>query len=59
MLNEKQLVFQRLKNLNFLEMEGKIRAEQLHNELKGKSIPEKIEFLVANYPNKVVFTTSF
>ena len=40
-------------------MEGKIRAEQLHSELEGKSILEKIEFLVKNYPGKVVFTTSF
>ncbi len=40
-------------------MEGKIRAEQLHSELEGKSILEKIEFPVKNYPGKVVFTTSF
>ena len=40
-------------------MDGHNRAEQLHAELNGKSIAEKMAYLVKNYAGKVVFTTSF
>jgi phosphoadenosine phosphosulfate reductase len=40
-------------------MDGRVILDQLINELREKSISEKLRFLANNYPGKVVFTTSF
>ena len=40
-------------------MDGNKIAQQLNTDLNGKSILEKLEFLVEKYVGKIVFTTSF
>lgn len=40
-------------------MDGKRIVQQLNRDLTGKSILEKLEFLVEKYVGKIVFTTSF
>ena len=40
-------------------MQGKHLTEKYNTKLSNKTIPEKLQILVGNHPNKVVFTTSF
>ena len=40
-------------------MDRKRVAQKLNKDLAGKSISEKLEYLVENYIGKIVFTTSF
>ncbi len=40
-------------------MEGKEVTELLNKDLSGKTIVEKLGFLIENHPEKVIFTTSF
>jgi len=40
-------------------MADKLLSDKYNNQLKGKSIVEKLQFLVENHAGKVIFTTSF
>ncbi len=40
-------------------MKGKELVDVLNTDLSGKTIVEKLKFLIENHPGKVIFTTSF
>ncbi|SHE43765.1 phosphoadenylylsulfate reductase (thioredoxin) [Mariniphaga anaerophila] len=40
-------------------MDGKAAVQQINTSLKGKSIVDKLKYLLENHRGKVVFTTSF